>query len=212
MHTVGEAGNPESGNARRRGGTRAEIQHVALALFTERGYDATSMREIAEHLGITKAALYYHFSGKEAIIASLLEENLRALDDLLAEAARRPPSPRRSTDLLADWVTETVGRALPVVRFAAANPTALPVDRSALTQRLQQAVELLLGPDAPLADQLRARMALLAGQVTVLAAQNTGAQEADILTAALKAAELLTAGLFPKPAVHNGTRITDADG
>jgi AcrR family transcriptional regulator len=59
---------------RRRGATRERILDVALQLFNEQGYDKTSLREIANRLGITKAALYYHFERKEDI---LLELHLR---------------------------------------------------------------------------------------------------------------------------------------
>jgi AcrR family transcriptional regulator len=51
--------------------TRERILDVALDLFTEQGYDQTSLREIAEQLGLTKAALYYHFASKEAIFLAL---------------------------------------------------------------------------------------------------------------------------------------------
>jgi AcrR family transcriptional regulator len=51
--------------------TRERILDVALDLFTEQGYDQTSLREIAEQLGFTKAALYYHFASKEAIFMAL---------------------------------------------------------------------------------------------------------------------------------------------
>ena len=44
---------------------------VALDLFTEHGYDQTSLREVAEELGFTKAALYYHFEKKEDILLAL---------------------------------------------------------------------------------------------------------------------------------------------
>jgi AcrR family transcriptional regulator len=54
--------------------TRERILDVALELFNEKGYDGTSLREIAERLGVTKAALYYHFERKEDI---LLELHLR---------------------------------------------------------------------------------------------------------------------------------------
>jgi len=47
---------------------------IALELFTDQGYDKTSLRDIAERLGTTKAALYYHFARKEDI---LLELHLR---------------------------------------------------------------------------------------------------------------------------------------
>jgi AcrR family transcriptional regulator len=41
--------------------TRQRILDVALDLFIEQGFDGTSLRQIAEQLGVTKAALYYHF-------------------------------------------------------------------------------------------------------------------------------------------------------
>jgi AcrR family transcriptional regulator len=54
--------------------TRERILDVALELFNEEGYERTSLREIAGRLGVTKAALYYHFKSKEDI---LLELHLR---------------------------------------------------------------------------------------------------------------------------------------
>jgi AcrR family transcriptional regulator len=54
--------------------TRERILDVALELFSTKGYEQTSLREIADRLGITKAALYYHFERKEDI---LLELHLR---------------------------------------------------------------------------------------------------------------------------------------
>jgi AcrR family transcriptional regulator len=54
--------------------TRERILDIALELFNEQGYDKTSLRQIADRLGVTKAALYYHFERKEDI---LLELHLR---------------------------------------------------------------------------------------------------------------------------------------
>ncbi len=51
--------------------TRDRVLDVALDLFIEKGYDGTSLREIAERLGITKAALYYHFTSKDDILMAL---------------------------------------------------------------------------------------------------------------------------------------------
>jgi AcrR family transcriptional regulator len=51
--------------------TRERILDVALNLFIEKGFDKTSLREIAEQLGVTKAALYYHFASKEDILMAL---------------------------------------------------------------------------------------------------------------------------------------------
>jgi len=51
--------------------TRQRILDVALDLFIEQGFDGTSLRQIAEQLGVTKAALYYHFESKDDILMAL---------------------------------------------------------------------------------------------------------------------------------------------
>jgi AcrR family transcriptional regulator len=51
--------------------TRERILDVALDLFTDQGFDGTSMREIAERLDITKPSIYYHFASKEEILMAL---------------------------------------------------------------------------------------------------------------------------------------------
>lgn len=63
------SGSPSAGPTR--GSTRERILDVALELFTERGYEKTSLRGIADTLGVTKAALYYHFERKEDILLAL---------------------------------------------------------------------------------------------------------------------------------------------
>ena len=75
--------------------TRDRILDIALELFTEQGYDKTSLRDIAERLGTTKAALYYHFERKEDILMELHlrlhalgREALEQLDDLADGQAR----------------------------------------------------------------------------------------------------------------------------
>lgn len=74
----------------RRGGTRQRIQDVALELFTEQGYEKTSLREIAERLDVTKAALYYHFKTKEDIVVGLFEDLSRPMDELIAWGESQP--------------------------------------------------------------------------------------------------------------------------
>jgi AcrR family transcriptional regulator len=51
--------------------TRERILDIALELFTTNGYETTSLREIAEHLGYSKAAIYYHFKSKDDILIAL---------------------------------------------------------------------------------------------------------------------------------------------
>ncbi|MGA3147760.1 MAG: TetR/AcrR family transcriptional regulator [Acidimicrobiales bacterium] len=65
-----EAGGAEDGPSVA-ASTKERILDVALDLFTEKGFDGTSLREIAERLGVTKAALYYHFASKDDILMAL---------------------------------------------------------------------------------------------------------------------------------------------
>lgn len=63
--------------------TRERILKVATELFIAQGYDATSLREIADRLGFTKAALYYHFQSKDQILGALLEPANELLADFI---------------------------------------------------------------------------------------------------------------------------------
>ena len=69
--------------------TKQRIKTVARELFTRQGVQKTSLQEIADRLGITKPALYYHFSSREELVRSILqplidegEEFLRAHEAL----------------------------------------------------------------------------------------------------------------------------------
>jgi AcrR family transcriptional regulator len=89
---------PKAPSRSPRGATRERILDVALELFNEQGYDKTSLREIADRLGVTKAALYYHFERKQDI---LLELHLRLHDlgrDLLDQIDALDES-----DIVAAW-------------------------------------------------------------------------------------------------------------
>jgi AcrR family transcriptional regulator len=79
--------------------TRARILDAAARLFREKGYAATSQRDIASACGLTAASLYYHFASKEDVLAEVLDVGiLRPLDTLkkaLAELAPRTPPRER---------------------------------------------------------------------------------------------------------------------
>ncbi|MDE3721770.1 helix-turn-helix domain containing protein [Nocardiopsis sp. N85] len=68
---------------RTHGDTKAEIRGAALDLFRRQGYEKTSLREIAERLNITKAALYYHFRSKEDLLRALVDPLERDMEDFL---------------------------------------------------------------------------------------------------------------------------------
>ncbi|MDA3643377.1 TetR/AcrR family transcriptional regulator [Saccharopolyspora indica] len=66
--------------------TSAEIRAVAAELFAQQGVEKTSLREVAEQLGITKAALYYHFPSKADLVRGIVQPLLDDVETLLAES------------------------------------------------------------------------------------------------------------------------------
>ena len=145
--------------------TRQRIQSVALELFAEQGYDKTSLREIAERLGVTKAALYYHFKSKEDIVSSLVQDYFGQIDELVAWGRTLPETPASRAEVLRRYFDIVAGGS-EVFRMlqhnqASVNSMAAAKHRSELfRERMDSLVSLLTEPDAPLASQLRAAVAL----------------------------------------------------
>ncbi|MFF1414712.1 TetR family transcriptional regulator [Streptomyces sp. NPDC058289] len=67
--------------------TRRRILRVSMELFGVHGFHETSLREIAERVGVSKPAVLYHFPGKADILGALMEPMLRDLAAALARAA-----------------------------------------------------------------------------------------------------------------------------
>src|SRR4029077_15531758 len=67
--------------------TRQQILETAQRLFTEHGYDATSLQMIADEMGLTKAAVYYHFRAKGDILRAAMQPGIQRLEALLDDAA-----------------------------------------------------------------------------------------------------------------------------
>ena len=65
--------------------TKEKIFDVSLDLFSKKGYDSVSLREIAEEVGIKKSSIYSHYSSKEAILMDIFDylRNLFEYDELL---------------------------------------------------------------------------------------------------------------------------------
>ncbi|HZE38113.1 MAG TPA: helix-turn-helix domain-containing protein [Stackebrandtia sp.] len=145
--------------------TRERIKQVAMELFSEQGYDGTSLREIAERLGLTKAALYYHFKTKDDIALSYFDDFNAEVTGLCEWAREQEPSLdtrremlRRYSDLLA-----THG---PTMRFMHHNQPALQrlqkeKGSNNYKERMRQLNHLLVASDAPMIQRLRAVDAIL---------------------------------------------------
>ncbi|TSD99911.1 TetR/AcrR family transcriptional regulator [Skermania sp. ID1734] len=146
---------------------RDRILHVALELFTERGYEGTSLREIAERLEVTKAALYYHFKSKDAILLSLLAEMTRSVDELVNWGRSQDFSPEFQREMLNRLADLFYGDTSRIVRLVQENRPVI----HALASRDNQAIpktwildvlDLLTPPDADLYTKIRVRTAMMA--------------------------------------------------
>jgi TetR/AcrR family transcriptional regulator len=73
------------GPARAAGATA--ILNAAIKLFSKKGYDAVSMRGVAEEAGVSKANIYHHFDSKEALYKAIVRESAAELSGLVRELA-----------------------------------------------------------------------------------------------------------------------------
>src|SRR6202042_1820753 len=132
--------------------TRSRVQKVALELFAEQGYEKTSLREIAERLGVTKAALYYHFKSKEDIVHSFTDDYFAAIDALVDWGKQQPQTEETRREILDRYVGIVLGGG-EVFRFLEQNRAAVQgmetgKDRVArFRDRLDSLVDVLAGPD-----------------------------------------------------------------
>jgi AcrR family transcriptional regulator len=153
--------------------TRSRVQKVALELFAEQGYEKTSLREIAERLGVTKAALYYHFKSKEDIVHSFTDDYFAEIDALLDWAKDQPPGDDTRRAIMERYVG-IVMHGSEVFRFLEQNRASVQSmdsgkDRFArFRDRLDALVDLLAGPGAPLRDRVRATAGVLSAGATCM--------------------------------------------
>jgi AcrR family transcriptional regulator len=83
----------------RPGYDRPGLLAAAVAVFNDSGYDGTSVAALAARLGLSKAALYHHFSSKEEILETALDEALDGLEGVLAATDAVRPGERLATVL-----------------------------------------------------------------------------------------------------------------
>ncbi|WP_380278384.1 TetR/AcrR family transcriptional regulator [Kitasatospora purpeofusca] len=144
-----------------RSDTRARIVAIALELFSEHGYERTSLREIADHLGVTKAALYYHFKTKEDIVQGIVTATAAPIDELIAWGREQTWTPEVRDELIRRFAAGMSERA-PLLRFFQENQPALrdlPAGREFRASMIAL-VRLVHGPEASFEDRLRAAMSL----------------------------------------------------
>lgn len=110
--------------------TRSRLLATALGLFTEHGVEGTSLQMIADALGVTKAAVYYHFRTKSEITEAVAEPALRELETILDEAEKMRGRAARIDHVLTGFVDLVVGHRTLVALFSSDPGVARAVEKS----------------------------------------------------------------------------------
>lgn len=144
---------------RPRGQTRQLILDAALRRFAEHGYAATSVRDLADELGVTKAAVHYHFAAKEHIVLSLVAPTLERLSTEVEAQAASPAGPRALLFALGDVLAES-GPTLSVLASDPSLMEPLPELQAEVERLTARTAEVLAGDGASPRRLLRAHCAL----------------------------------------------------
>jgi AcrR family transcriptional regulator len=146
--------------------TRSRLRELALQLFAEQGYEQTSLREIAERLGVTKAALYYYYKSKEDIVRDLVEDYMAQIDQLIAWGKDQPRSAQTRAEIVRRYL-DIIVNGTAVFRLlhqnqAAVSSLAAAKERGELfRERIDALIGLLTEPGAPMHDEIRAASCLM---------------------------------------------------
>ncbi|MBE1488032.1 TetR family transcriptional regulator [Plantactinospora soyae] len=140
--------------------TRGRILRTALDLFAAHGYQRTSLREIADRLGLTKAGVLYHFPSKEHLLVALAEPLLSDLEAALDRAARLPwPAARWAA--LAGWLDTLLAHRRPLgTLYHDMTLLARGSTYARIMQLALQAYGLVAGADATRLERIRAVQAV----------------------------------------------------
>jgi AcrR family transcriptional regulator len=113
----------------------ASVLDIAVAAFNDHGYEATSMGMLAQRLGTSKSAVYYHVSGKEDLLRLALDRALSELELVLTkDGATKGPAEDRLRFVLRGAV-EVLVKDLPYVTLLLRLRGNTEVERQALERR-----------------------------------------------------------------------------
>ncbi|NIH79309.1 TetR/AcrR family transcriptional regulator [Amycolatopsis viridis] len=166
--------------------TRTRLLATALKLFTEHGVEGTSLQMIADELGVTKAAVYYHFKTKDEITEAVVEPGLRELESIVAAAARQRRPGARIDHLLAGFVDVVVRHRALVALFSGDPGVARALEKHFFRKEsfMTGMMTILTGPD-PDAARVVAVHAALGGIALAGGAQELARFSDDVLRESL---------------------------
>jgi AcrR family transcriptional regulator len=142
--------------------TKSRLLAMALKLFTEHGVEGTSLQMIADELGVTKAAVYYHFKTKHEITEAVAAPALRELETIVDEAAAQRGRGTRIEHALAGFVDVVVRHRALLALFSSDPGIARAIEKSlhGAEDFRTRLVRLLAGPDPTPAESLAVHVAL----------------------------------------------------
>jgi AcrR family transcriptional regulator len=194
------------------GDTRETIRAVALELFSNKGFEQTSLREIAERVGLTKASLYYHYSSKQSLLLAVVEPVItgwRAIVDETATLDHDPESVRMVVDRCLEVFLRNRSVAGIFQRDAAGVAVVLGTlwdDMVGLGKRL---VAWLAGPSPTAEQRLRAiaAMEVLGAVLTSTTYQDDGVFTEDEVRVVLSQAAMDVLRLAAEPATSGMRKL-----
>ena len=152
------------------GSARERILQAARALFCAGGYERTPLRAISDALGVTKAAVYYHFKAKEDLLVAIVSPTLDRIDHVV-DAVDRPDgwtaSSAERRALLGAYVRELADHR-DVTALLLRDPAVAEHRLGRRFARQRNELRLLLGETADPASVIRTTMALHALELVVL--------------------------------------------
>jgi AcrR family transcriptional regulator len=167
---------------------RSDILDAARELFGTNGYTVTSIADLADALGVTKGALYYHFKSKEAILDALIAEPAAEIAAIAKNAAGRTPR-----ELLTALIDLQARHPAAYMAVQSGDPSVLQQhsQRHNFVEKTELIIQAVAGQHASATRVIRARMAVAAvkeGTMAALVAGHgklTDRMRLDLLEAAL---------------------------
>jgi AcrR family transcriptional regulator len=178
--------------------TRTRILDAALDVFSEHGFDGSSLQQIADRLGLTKAALYYHFRSKDELLDALVAPAITEIDAILDTHEGEPDSPARRRRFMEEYLDYLL-RHRRLIAYISRDLATLahPVISSGNLERRARVEATLAGADLDFNDEVRVGMAF--GGMQAVIAQYPDADEGQLRDALLEATTVLLRPRRGKP-------------
>ena len=124
----------------------AEIYRAAAQIILRKGYDATSVNDIANAVGMTKAGLYHYINGKKELLFDIMNFGLWELDEEVATPAREIRDPAARLRFIIDAHARLVTRGQGAITILVDEVTALtPAQQRKITQSKRKYFDFLRG-------------------------------------------------------------------